>query len=122
MSLVDFHGKIVVVMFSYKGCGPCEAMYPDNRSLIKELSGEPFVFVGVQGDETIDTVQESLESKAITWRVWWDGADKRISTKWNVRGWPSTFVLDQRNVIRYRDLRGKGLSNAVRSLLKKNAE
>lgn len=122
MSLADFHGKIVVVMFSYKGCGPCEAMYPDNRSLIKELSGEPFVFVGVQGDETIDTVQESLESKAITWRVWWDGADKRISTKWNVRGWPSTFVLDQRNVIRYRDLRGKELSNAVRSLLKKNAE
>ncbi len=60
-------------MFSFKGCRPCEAMYPDNRQLIEELSGEPFVFVGVQGDETIDTVHESLESKTITWRVWWDG-------------------------------------------------
>ncbi|WP_182871492.1 TlpA family protein disulfide reductase, partial [Rhodopirellula sp. JC639] len=122
MSLADYHGKIVVLMFSFKGCGPCEAMYPDNRKLIEEMSEEQFVFVGVQGDETIDTVHESLESKAITWRVWWDGADKRISTQWNIRGWPSTFVLDQRGVIRYRDLRGKELSNAVRSLLKKETE
>ncbi len=76
-----------------------------------------FVFVGVQGDETIDTVHESLESNTITWRVWWDGEDKRISTQWNIRGWPSTFVLDQRGVIRHRDLRGKELANAVRSLL-----
>ncbi|MCE3014402.1 MAG: redoxin domain-containing protein [Pirellula sp.] len=122
MSLAGFHGKIVVVMFSYKGCQPCEAMYPDNRQLIDELSEEPFVFIGVQRDETIDTVLESLESKAITWRVWWDGEDKRISTQWNIRGWPSTFVLDQRGVIRFRDIRGKELSNAVRSLLKKEAE
>lgn len=122
MSLADFREKVVVVMFSFKGCGPCEAMYPDNRQLIEELSGEPFVFVGVQGDESIDTVHESLESKTITWRVWWDGEDKRISTQWNIRGWPSTFVLDQRGVIRFRDLRGKELANAVRSLLNKNAE
>jgi peroxiredoxin len=122
MSLAEFRGKVVVVMFSFKGCGPCEAMYPENRQLIKELAGEPFVFVGVQGDETIDTVRESLESKEIIWRVWWDGENKRILTQWNIRGWPSTFVLDHRGVIRYRDLRGKELSNAVRSLLKKETE
>ncbi|MEM6366154.1 MAG: TlpA disulfide reductase family protein [Planctomycetota bacterium] len=122
MSLADYHGKTVVLMFSFKGCGPCERMYADNRQLIEEMSDEPFVFIGVQGDETIDTVHESLESKAITWRVWWDGADKRISSRWNIRGWPSIFVFDQRGVIRFRDLRGKELSNAVRSLMKKKTE
>lgn len=122
MRLADFHGKVVVVMFSFKGCGPCEAMYPDNRQLIEELSGEPFAFVGVQGDDTIDTVRESLESETITWRVWWDGEDKRLSNQWNIQGWPSTFLLDQRGVIRFRDLRGKELEKAVRSLLKKEAE
>ena len=122
MSLTDFNEKVVVVMFSFKGCGPCEGMYPDNRKLIEDLSGEPFVFVGVQGDETIDTVHESLESKTISWRVWWDGKDKRISDQWNIREWPSIFVIDQRGVIRFRDVRGKELENAVRSLLKKHAE
>jgi len=122
MNLADFRGKVVVVMFSFKGCGPCEAMYPDNRQLIETLSAEHFVFVGVQGDETIDTVHESLESKTITWRVWWDGDDKRISTRWNIRGWPATFVLDRFGIIRFRNLRGKELGNAVDSLLKKDAE
>ncbi|QDV46722.1 Thiol-disulfide oxidoreductase ResA [Stieleria neptunia] len=119
MSLADFHGNVVVVMFSFKGCGPCEAMYPDNRQLIEELSGQPFVFVGIQADETIETVHESLDSKTITWRVWWDRKDSnRISAQWNVREWPTTFVLDQRGVIRFRYLRGQELANAVRSLLK----
>ena len=123
MSLADFHGNVVVVMFSFKGCGPCEAMYPDNRQLIEELSGQPFVFVGVQGDETIDTVHDSLDSETITWRVWWDRKDSnRISTQWNVREWPTTFVLDQRGVIRFRYLRGQELANAVRSLFKKDAK
>ncbi len=122
MRLAEFRGKVVVVMFSFKGCGPCEAMYPDNRRLIEELSGEPFVFVGIQGDETIDTVRESLEAGTITWRVWWDGDGKRTSTQWNIRGWPSTFVLDRSGIIRFRDLRGEELANAVRSLLKKDTE
>ena len=122
MSLADHRGKVVALMFSFKGCGPCEEMYPDNRRLIEELPEESFVFLGVQGDETIDTVHESLKAKAITWRVWWDGKDKKISSQWNVRGWPSTFVLDQRGIIRFRDLRGQELENAVRSLLKENTD
>ncbi|HBE67080.1 MAG TPA: hypothetical protein DDW52_02925 [Planctomycetaceae bacterium] len=117
MSLDDFRGKVVVVMFSFKGCGPCEEMYPDNRRLIDELSDEAFAFVGVQGDETIDTVHESLQSGTITWRVWWEGKEKQISNRWNVLGWPSTYVLDQRGIVRFRNLRGQELATAVRSLL-----
>lgn len=120
MHLADFQGNVVVLMFSFKGCGPCEAMYPDNRRLIKKLAAEPFVFVGVQRDDTIDTVLESLESGAITWRVWWEGEDRRISTQWNIKGWPTIFVLDRDGVIRYQDVIGKDLERAVRTLLDEN--
>jgi peroxiredoxin len=116
MSLADFHGKVVVLMFSFKGCGPCEAMYPDNRKLIEELKNEPFAFIGVQGDESIDTVVESIDSETITWRVWWDGTEKTISKQWNIKAWPATFVLDKNGVLRYRGLRGKELARAVELL------
>ena len=119
MRLSEFQGKVVVVMFSFKGCGPCEAMYPDNRSLIKELAEEPFEFLGVQGDEKIETVRETIDSGDVSWRVWWDGKDKQISNQWNIRGWPTTYVIDQKGIIRFRDLRGKELATAVRLLLKK---
>ncbi|MFG0288359.1 MAG: TlpA family protein disulfide reductase [Rhodopirellula sp. JB044] len=122
MKLSDFHGKVVVLFFSFKGCGPCERLYPANRKLIDEMADEPFAFLGVQGDETIETIHKSLESGEITWRVWWDGEDNRHSARWNIEGWPSTFVLDKSGIMRFRGLRGKELATAVRILLKENAE
>ena len=118
MRLSDFRGKVVVLMFSFKGCGPCERMYPGNRQLIKDLEDAPFVFLGVMGDEKIDTVIESVEKKTITWRVWWDGKEKSISQAWNIQGWPETYVIDKEGIIRYRGLRGQELSKAVRKLLR----
>ena len=36
MRLSDLRGNVVVLMFSYTGCGPCERMYPDNRKLVEK--------------------------------------------------------------------------------------
>ncbi len=41
----------------------------------------------------------------------------RTSTRWNVRGWPTIYVFDEKGVIRYRDVRGPELDKALESLL-----
>ena len=117
--LGDHRGKAVVIMFSFKGCGPCEAMYPDNRKLLEDYAGRPLAFVGVMGDTELTTVKESVEQKTITWPVWWDGGGTHgpLATRWNVSGWPALFVLDHRGIIRYRALRGDILSLAVAQLV-----
>jgi peroxiredoxin len=119
LKLSDHRGKAVVIMFSFKGCGPCEAMYPDNRKLLEDYAGRPLAFVGVMGDTELATVKESVESKTITWPVWWDGGGTHgpITTRWNVSGWPAIFVLDHHGIIRYRALRGDVLSLAVAQLV-----
>ena len=118
LKLSDHRGKAVVIMFSFKGCGPCEAMYPDNRKLLEDYAGRPLAFVGVMGDTELATVKESVESKTITWPVWWDGGiHGPLATRWNVSGWPAIFVLDHRGIIRYRALRGEVLSLAVAQLV-----
>ena len=51
----------------------------------------------------------------------WDGGARRdgpISTNWNVHSWPNIWVLDVNGVIRYRDVRGGDLVNAVDALLR----
>ena len=45
------------------------------------------------------------------------GTDGPISKAWNVRGWPTIYVLDHKGVIRYRDVREKQMDEAVDALL-----
>ena len=49
------------------------------------------------------------------------GTGSPLTQEWRINEWPTTFVLDQEGVIRYRgnevDLGGGNLEEAVRSLL-----
>jgi hypothetical protein len=59
-----------------------------------------------------------LRENGITWRHAVDvSTSGPIATRWNVRGWPTIYILDAQGVIRYRDLRGKEMEQAVMSLL-----
>src|SRR5262249_44211273 len=105
-------------------CGPCRAQVPYQRELVKRLQGRPFVFLGVSGDDNRAKLGEWLAKEPIPWRSWWDhqdGNDKGqgpIARAWNIRPWPTVYVLDARGVIRYRDVFEKDLDAAVDVLLK----
>ena len=95
-------------------------MYPDERSLVKRLEGKPFVLLGINSDRDKDALKKVMEKEKITWRSWWNGpkgTDGPLSKAWNVHGWPTTYVLDTKGVIRYKNLRGKDLDEAVDRLL-----
>ena len=118
LKLSDHRGKVTVVMFSFKGCGPCEAMYPSNRKLVETYRDRPFAFLGVMGDDELTTVKESVNTGTITWPVWWDGGRPGpISSRWNVVGWPDIYVLDHKGVIRYCELTSDLLELAVARLV-----
>jgi len=94
-------------------------MYPHERSLVKRLEGKPFVLLGINSDSK-DRLRRALKKENITWRSWWDGGSTGgpIAKAWNVKGWPTIYVLDHKGVIRYRDLRDKELDEAIDTLLK----
>ncbi|WP_159452333.1 TlpA family protein disulfide reductase [Singulisphaera sp. GP187] len=118
MRLADFRGKVVVVNFWSTSCGACMEMIPHERSLVKRLEGKPFVLLGVNDDEDRNLAVQAVKSKNITWRSWWDGGiEGPIVLRWNVRGWPTTYVLDDRGVIRFKNLRGQDLDRAVDRLV-----
>jgi len=94
-------------------------MYPHERSLVKRLEGKPFALLGINSDPK-DRVRDVMKKENITWRSWWDGGDTRgpIAKAWNVKGWPTTYVLDAKGVIRYKHVRDKQMDAAVDALLK----
>ena len=95
-------------------------MYPHERSLVKRLQDQPFALIGVNSDRNLDQLKPRLQEENITWRSFWcgeEGTRGPIPSRWNVTGWPTIYVLDADGVIRYRDVRGEAMDQAVDALL-----
>jgi len=116
--LSDLRGKVVVLTFSGNWCGPCLGMYPQERELVARLAEQRFALVSVSTDAEVETLKKSIADGEITWRCWWDGGmGGPISTRWGISVFPSIFVLDRAGVIRFKDVRGPALDEAVKSLM-----
>ena len=85
-------------------------MYPHERSLVKRLEGKPFVLIGVNSDKDRAALKKVLDKENISWRSFWNGGSTqgRISSRWNIEGWPSLFVIDANGVIRHKHLGSPG--------------
>jgi len=95
-------------------------MYPHERSLVKRLEGKPFALIGVNSDIDKEQLKKRMTEEKITWRSFWNGpkgTDGPLSRAWNVRGWPTVYVLDHKGVIRFKGPREKDLDKAVDELL-----
>lgn len=95
-------------------------MYPHERSLVKRLADKPFALLGINSDANRDELRKTMEKENITWRSWWDGGNTNgpIAKKWNVHGWPTIYVLDDKGIIRFKNVRGDSMDRAVDTLLK----
>jgi hypothetical protein len=95
-------------------------MYPHERSLVKRLEGKPFALIGVNSDDDREALKATLASEGITWRSFWNGGgtDGPITRAWRVQVWPTLYVIDHKGVIRYKDVDGAALDQAVDTLLR----
>ena len=98
-------------------------MLPHEKKLVKLLDGKPFALLGINSDGDAETVKKILAEQEITWRQAIDGAtDGPLATDWNINGWPTIFILDEKGVIRFKDLRDQEMEDAVMKLLKEGGK
>ncbi len=95
-------------------------MYPHERSLVKRMKNRPFSLIGVNSDRDLEKLRETLETENITWRSFWNGPEGTggpISSLWNVRGWPTIYIIDHKGVIRDKNTRGTAMDEVVDRLV-----
>lgn len=117
LKLSDYRGKVVVLDFWATWCAACMTTTPHKRALVKRLEGKPFAMLGVNRDSSRETLKKAEEKHRIIWRSFFDGRDGPISQAHNVQTMPTTYVLDDRGVIRYKGVRGEAMDRAVEGLL-----
>ncbi len=89
---------------------------------MKRLTGKPFALLGVNSDANKEIIPKRKKKDRVTWRSFWNGPKGMrgpISKEWGVVFWPTVYVIDPQGVIRYKNVKGKALDDAVDSLLAK---
>ncbi|MDP6928617.1 MAG: hypothetical protein QF412_02835 [Planctomycetota bacterium] len=87
---------------------------------MKRLADKPFALIGVNSDRDKAQLKVRMKEENITWRSFWcgpKGTGGAIPARWNVRGWPTIYILDEKGVIRFKGPRGEKMDEAVDELL-----
>jgi hypothetical protein len=93
-------------------------MIPHERSLVQKHEGKPFALIGVNTDGNLEEVKRKSAEHKVTWRSFYDGPNGPICQQWKVRAFPTIYVIDHQGMIRYENVRGAALDEAVDALLR----
>jgi len=112
----DLRGKVVVISFWIKTCGPCmRELARVGPELVDVYPPENFEFLAIGSGEDRETAQWFSRQCGATFPLCYDPSG-RIVGKFADNGFPKVFVVDRQGIIRYT---GDGYSPEKFEALKK---
>ncbi len=117
VSLDSYRGRVVVLNFWTKTCGPCLEEMPDLAELAKMLRDRPDVAVlAVSIDDGPDDVKPTLQTvlrEPPPFGVLFDPDSNVVAGHYGTRLFPETWFIDKRGVIRARFDGAREWTNAL---------
>lgn len=98
--LSDFRGKPVFVNFWATWCPPCRAEMPDMQELYDNMDIEILAVNLTNTEKSEEDVSSFVEDMGLTFPVLMDPKGQ-LSTAYNVKAYPTSYLLDAEGKIRY---------------------
>ena len=119
LTLSDYRGKVVALVFWGTWCGPCMREIPREKALVERMKGRPFAMLGVNTDADAEAARKVMEAQGVTWPNWHDGEPGAgpIAKLYHVRGYPTVYVIDGEGKIRSKSSHGDALDKLVEQLV-----
>jgi len=116
----DLKGKVVIVNFWATWCPPCRAEMPSMQRAWEQLREEGIMMLAIDVGEDEDAIFEFTASYPVEFPILLD-TESSVSEAWDVKGLPTTFVIDQWGRKIYRAVGGREwdapeLLNKIRKL------
>ena len=97
--LSQFRGQVVLLNFWATWCPPCEAELPSLISLQARERSRGVMVLGVSIDVDGDAYHRFLKQRNVNFLTVRD-PEQRISGMYGTSGWPETYVIDRKGVVR----------------------
>ncbi|RKX80043.1 MAG: TlpA family protein disulfide reductase [Spirochaetes bacterium] len=97
-SLSSYHGKLVFLNFWATWCPPCREEMPAMENLHRQLKEEAFAMVGVNLQESLQTVKDFIKQNGYTFEILMDSSGK-IGGTYGVRSIPTTYLIDKNGIV-----------------------
>lgn len=108
VSLKELRGKVVLINFWATWCPPCRREMPSMERLYQKINGDNFTVLAINQMEAEDLVfafTGQLETD-LTFTILFD-KDSSVSQAFNVKGLPTSYLIDKKGNIRYRAIGGR---------------
>jgi len=100
LKLSELRGKVILINFWASWCGPCRQEMPVLNELYQHYRPLDFTVLGVNVEQNSNDAKSLLKDVTVSFPVLFDNANK-VSKLYDVKGMPSTVLVDRDGNIRY---------------------
>lgn len=101
-SLVDYHGKVVLVNLWATWCPPCKAEMPTLEAYYQAHQADGFVTIAINDGDPADAVAAFVQEYGLSFLVLLDPTYQATDHAFKTRNLPSSFVIDREGNVRLR--------------------
>ncbi len=99
IALHDLKGKVILLEFWMKNCGPCIAAIPKLNALVEKYKTKNFQLIGVNSQDTKERISQFYQRTKPSFKTVID--DKQIADNYGVQSFPTVVLLDQKGIVLY---------------------
>ena len=100
LKLSEFRGKVILINFWASWCGPCRQEMPVLDELYRHYRSLDFTILGVNVEQNSDDAKALLKDVPVSFPILFD-TENKISKLYDIKGMPSTVLVDRDGNIRY---------------------
>ncbi len=101
LTLQQFRGKVLYLVFWAPWCVPCRDELPDLERLYVKYRDKGFVVIAISVETSASGVSSFLKKFAVTFPAVIDGSSQ-VADAYRVSGLPASFLIDRTGVVQKR--------------------